>query len=111
MIETKIYIGLNDSVTKTQLFETDKYIGILRNVCNAYHIPFSFDVVEGGYMHENGEYTRETTLVLTLIDADKNTVTEIAGDLCAFLHQESVLITEDHVRAFFVKDPLGLNDH
>ena len=110
MIETKIYIGLNDSVTKTQLFETDKYVSVLRNVCNAYHIPFSFDVVEGGYMHENGEYTRETTLVLTMIDADKNTITEIARDLCAFFNQESVLITEDNVRAFFIKETLDLND-
>ena len=110
MIETKIYVGLNDSVTKTQLFETDKYVSVLRNVCNAYHIPFSFDVVEGGYMHENGEYTRETTLVLTMIDADKNTITEIARDLCAFFNQESVLITEDNVRAFFIKETLDLND-
>ena len=51
MIETKIYVGLNDSVTKTQIFETEKYISILRNVCFAYHTPFSFDVEEGGYIH------------------------------------------------------------
>ena len=89
MIETKIYVGLNDSVTKTQIFETEKYISILRNVCFAYHTPFSFDVEEGGYIHENGEYTRETSLILSLIDADRKTVNEIAKDLCVFCSDSS----------------------
>ena len=81
MTETKIYVGLNDSVEKKQLMETEKYVSVLRNVCYGYNTPFSFGVEEGGYIHENGEYTRETTLVLTLIDADKNIVSEIAKDL------------------------------
>ena len=106
MTETKIYIGLNDSIKKEQLFETEKYINILREVCCAYHVPFSFDVIEGGYIHENGDYTRETTLVLTLIDSEKDTVNEIAKDLCAFFHQESVLITEDHIRTYFISESL-----
>ena len=106
MIETKIYVGLNDSVTKTQIFETEKYISILRNVCFAYHTPFSFDVEEGGYIHENGEYTRETSLILSLIDADRKTVNEIAKDLCVFFHQESVMITEDRIRTYFICETL-----
>ena len=71
MTETKIYVGLNDSVEKKQLLETEKYVSVLRNVCYAYNTPFSFAVEEGGYIHESGEYTKETTLVLTLIDVNK----------------------------------------
>ncbi len=104
MTETRIYVGLNDSVTKMQLFETEKYISILKDVCCAYHTPFSFDVEEGGYIHENGEYTKETTLVLTLIGTDNATVNEIAKDLCAFFHQESVLITENEIRSYFIQE-------
>ena len=37
MTETKIYVGLNDSVEKRQLMETEKYISVLRNVCYAYN--------------------------------------------------------------------------
>ena len=107
MTETRIYIGLNDADTKTQLFETEKYMDILRDVCVAYGIPFSFVVNEGGYIHENGEYTKENTLVLTLIGVEKKTVDEIAKDLCAFFHQESVLITENQVRSYFIHDDLG----
>jgi hypothetical protein len=106
MTETKVYVGLNDSVEKKQLMDTEKYISVLRNVCFAYNTPFSFAVEEGGYIHESGEYTRETTLVLTLIDVDKSTVNEIAKDLCSFFHQESVLITEDKIRAYYVSEAL-----
>ena len=104
MLETRIYIGLNDSITRTQLFETEKYMSILRNVCLSYKTPFSFEVVEGGYIHTDGEFVRETSLVLILIDADKNVVEDIARDLCAFFHQESVLITEDHVRMYYISE-------
>lgn len=48
MNEIKIYIGLNDSVTQKQLFETDKYIDILKKVCRSYKTPFSYFTAEGG---------------------------------------------------------------
>lgn len=107
MTETKIYVGLNDSVTKEQVFETKKYIDVLKNVCFSYGTPFSFALEQGGYIHENGEYTRENTLVLTLIGADKKVVEEIGKDLCAFFHQESVMITEGEIRTYFIKESLG----
>ena len=106
MTETKIYVGLNDSVTLKQEFETEKYVSILKNVCKSYKIPFSFNFSQGGYIHENGNYTEELTLVITIIDVDKNIIDEIARDLCAFFHQESVLITEDRVRAYYINQPL-----
>ena len=106
MTETKIYVGLNDRIEKKQLLETEKYISVLKNVCRSYNTPFSFGVDEGGYIHENGDYTKETTLVLTLIDLDKKTVDEIAKDLCTFFHQESVLITTGIVRTYYVSETL-----
>ena len=106
IIESKIYIGLNDLNTNTQLFENEKYIRVLRNVCYSYRVPFSFNVQEGGYIYENGEYARETSLVVTLIDVEKAIVNDIAKDLCAFFHQESVLVTESQIQAHFVREPL-----
>ncbi len=106
MIEAKIYIGLNDLTTNTQLFENEKYIRVLRNVCYSYKVPFSFNVQEGGYIYESGEYARETSLVLTLIDVERAVVNDIAKDLCAFFHQESVLITESQIQAYFVHEAL-----
>lgn len=44
---------------------------------------FSFVVEQGGYLHENGSYTEENTLVLSLIDTDETIINEIAKDLCS----------------------------
>ena len=102
MTETKIYVGLNDSETKKQEHETATYVSVLKKVCRSYRVPFSVSLSEGGYMHEDGQYTEELTLVISLIDADSTIIDEIAKDLCVFFHQESVMITEDRVRAYFI---------
>lgn len=108
MVETKVYVGLNDAVTKQQIFETEKYISVLKNVCLSYGVSYSFSILEGGYIHKNGDVSRETTLLLNLIDIKKETVDAIARDLCAFFHQESVLITEERVHSYYIKTaPLG----
>ncbi len=102
MIETKIYVGLNDSQTKKQEHLTITYVSLLKKVCQYHKVPFSVSLARGGYMHEDGEYTEETTLVISLIDAEKETVNGIAEDLCVAFHQESVLITEGEVRSYYV---------
>ena len=106
MTETKIYVGLNDSQTMTQMYETDKYVQILKNVCKSYRVAFSFSVEQGGYFHDDGRYTQEVSLVLKLINAQRETVDEIAKDLCVFFHQESVLITENAVRSYYISETL-----
>lgn len=106
MKKTDIYIGLNDQDTKEQKFDTEKYISILKHVCISYGVPFSFSVIEGGYIHESGEYTQEKTLVLSLIGTEHSLIEEIARDLCAFFHQESVLITSGEVESYFISEPL-----
>ena len=100
MDEAKIYVGLNDSVTLTQLYKDEKHISILKNVCMNYRVPFSFSMS----IHKSGDFTEENSLVLTLIDVDKNIVDEIAKDLCTFFHQESVLVTHSTVRSKRIKE-------
>ena len=106
MTEYRIYVGLNDSETKKQKFETDRYKGIMKDVCRSYHVAFSVGIEEGGYYHDDGEYTEETSLVLALIDADPVIVKEIAKDLCAFFHQESVLVTQTRIDGQFIYENL-----
>ena len=102
MVETRLYVGLNDAETKEQIFETEQYLQQLKNLCFTYHVPFSVGIEEGGYFHNNGDYVEEKTLVLTLIDAEKDTIQKIAEDLCVLFHQESVLLTEDVVRGCYI---------
>ena len=95
MTEHRIYIGLNDAETREQRFGTERYLETLKEVCRGYKAAFSVDIEEGGYYHEDGEYTEETSLVLVLIDTDRDKVQRIAKDLCTLFHQESVLVTEN----------------
>ena len=103
--EAQVYIGLNDADTKEQLLETEEYISTLKSICRTYQVAFSFDVVEGGYVHDDGEYTEETSIVLTFIDASQETVDAIAKELCTLFNQESVLITVDRIRVRSVRAP------
>ena len=102
MTETRIHIGLNDAQTKEQIHETEMYMSVLKYVCRNYHVAFSVDIEHGGYFHDDGEYTEETSFVLLLIDVDQNVVSEIAKDLCTFFHQESVLVTENQIDGYFI---------
>ncbi len=107
LTQTQVYIGLNDADTKKQEHGTERYVSVLKWVCQQYGVPFSFDVINGGYVHDNGEYTEERSIVLTFIDVDQQTADEIAQDLCTFFHQESVLVTTDRIRVRSVRAALS----
>ena len=104
--QAMIYIGMNDSILHEQKFETEKYISVLKNICKSYKVAFSMNVIDGGYFHDDGTYVEEKTLVLTLLDVDEQTVEEIAKDLCAFFHQESVMISFSNVMIQFVRESI-----
>ena len=104
--QSTIYIGLNDGDTKVQRFEDAKYLSILKNTCRSYGVAFSVQIINGGYFHENGEYTEENTLMLGLMGVPEQTVTEIAKDLCAFFNQESVMVTTAPISVVFIKESL-----
>jgi hypothetical protein len=106
MTETKLFVGLNDQYTKKQKYEEAKYISILKRVCKIYQVPFSLRVEHGGYFHENGEYTEENSLILTLVDTDISVAEDIARDLCVFFNQESVLITNSEVGSVYIQEKI-----
>ena len=104
--QTTVYIGLNDSETGVQKFESQKYVSVLKNVCRMYKVAFSVQEIKGGYFHEDGRYTEENSLKLTLVDVPEQTVTELAKDLCAFFHQESVMVTFAPTKVVCIKETI-----
>ena len=104
--QAMIYVGLNDRDTHEQTFETDKYLSVLKSVCRGYHTAFSVNEINGGYFHEDGSYVEEKTLVLTLLETPETTIQEIAKDLCAFFHQESVMVTYSDCDVVFISETL-----
>lgn len=106
MRQTTIYIGLNDSETGAQKFDTEKYLSILKNTCRSYKVGFSFQQINGGYFHEDGRYTEENALELRLINVPEDTVTEIARDFCFFFNQESIMVTSNPTKVYYITDRL-----
>ncbi len=102
-----IMIGMNDSKTHEQEIETERIIRLANNCCKNYGLNFSSIIQSGGCIQEDGRYVIENSLGLVFIDADENTVNELAKDVCCFLNQESVLVTVDEVIRYFVS---GRND-
>ncbi len=105
--QAKIYVGLNDATKHEQLFEKERYVSVLKNVCRSYHTAFSFDVINGGYFHEDGTYVEENSLELTLLDVSDELVKEIAKDLCVFFHQESVMVVYSEPEVEFIQEIIG----
>ncbi|MBP3217429.1 MAG: hypothetical protein J6M46_03555 [Lachnospiraceae bacterium] len=104
MLEARIYVGLRDRDSHEQSFDTERYKSILKEVCKNYRTPFSLQVIEGGYFHDDGSWVDENTLLITLIGTPRRVVYEIAKDVCMFFHQESVMITASQVVRFNVRD-------
>ena len=100
----QIYVGLNDGDTHEQIHDISMYTKILEHVCHSYHVAFSFNVVKGGYFHEDGTYVEENTLVLTVMGVAPDLISEIATDLCSFFNQESVMVTESASRVYFLTE-------
>ncbi|MBQ7701900.1 MAG: hypothetical protein IJT54_05800 [Candidatus Methanomethylophilaceae archaeon] len=104
MLECRIYVGLHDKDYHKQFFETDIYKMALKDICVKYRVPYSLQMLEGGYFHDDGTWVEENTLLITLVGAPKRTVYSIAKDLCVMFHQESVMITTGNVVTFNVRD-------
>lgn len=102
-----ITIGLNDSDTFSQKCEIEKAIDIVKNCCKSYRVPCTYALADGGYIHSNGTYINEKSLVISIIDPDdENMIDEISRDLCAFFNQECVSVMCENVEYYFVHDSI-----
>ena len=110
MLEARIYVGLRDKDSHEQIFETEKYKAELKEICKAYHAPFSLQVIEGGYFYDDGTWVEEHSLLITLIGVSRKTAYAIARNVCSSFHQESVMITCATVLPFNVHDSVSSND-
>ena len=101
-----ISVGMNDKDSHEQRFDSEKIVKLAHNCCRAYGCAYSTSLIDGGYIHENGDYVVEKSIAITLIDPEEAVVEELAKDLCAFLHQESVMISVDEVTNYFLCESL-----
>jgi len=103
-----ISVGLNDSESYRQEIETERILRLVSNCCKEYGTSYSCALQTGGYLDESGHFTAENSLALSFVDGNADIVNEIAKDLCVFLHQESVLVTVDKVKRYYVSEALDI---
>lgn len=106
MEKITLYVGLNDSATLEQRFDTEKYVSVIKNICRSYKAPFSLNYIRGGYFGDDGTFVDENSLEISFLAEDDETVDEIAKDICAFFHQESVLIVKQECEIRYVHESL-----
>ena len=101
-----ISVGLHDKDEKRQKIATDRVLRLVANCCKGYELAFSCCLQDGGYIHENGEYVLEKSICIVLVKPEEALVEEIAKDLCAFMNQESVMVTAEEVACGFVSETI-----
>lgn len=89
----KIFIGLNDKDTKTQLITKARAKGYLNNCLNSNKIEgATMYEAQGLYTHQNGEVVKENCFVIELLFVDEITVKQLCEGLKTLLNQESIAL-------------------
>lgn len=101
-----ISVGLNDKDENIQKHRTERIVKLVTNCCKAYSLSFSCYEQDGGYRCENGSYILEKSIAIVLIDPSEQLVEELSKDLCAFLNQESVLVTVENIECYFISQSI-----
>ena len=99
-----IYVGLADRNEYEQKVSFEKASSLVSNMS------FSLVLQQGGYFHHNGQFVDETSLAVSLINAEQCLVDEVASDLCCFFNQESVMVTCEKIRVYSVENNIDLNE-
>lgn len=101
-----ISVGFLDKDERIQKIQTEKIVRLVANCCKAYSMAFSSYIQDGGYIHDDGEYVLEKSVCIVFIDPDVKLVEEVAKDLCAFMNQESVMVTVEEVDCFYISESI-----
>jgi len=95
-------IGLSDRNSKVQEFDTEKFLAVVTRVCTGYRVGYSYTRSFGGYIHEDGTYVNENSILLSLVGLPEELIDRIAMDLCRFFNQESVLVIRDEGASYSI---------
>lgn len=101
-----ITVGLKDKNEKEQKIQTEQILRLVNHCCKGYGLAFSCFLQDGGYICDNRDYVMEKSVCIVFIDPDENLIEEIGKDLCAFMNQESVLVTVDEIEFYFISESI-----
>ena len=94
-MQYKMYVGTNDKDTFEQIISTDNAKIIIEDICFKYLEGYTIQDARGAWVDENGNVSRENTIVCYFDDIDNDTVYKIADEILKSLNQNTVLIEKD----------------
>ena len=87
----KVYVGLNDQLTKKQEIETETAMVIVSEyLANHFEGATVYNGI-GVYKHNDGTVVRENSLIIELVFVDDNMVNEMINHFREILNQESIM--------------------
>ena len=87
----KVYLGLNDQLTKKQEIETETAMVIVSEyLANHFEGATVYNGI-GVYKHNDGTVVRENSLIIELVFVDDNMVNDMINHFREILNQESIM--------------------
>lgn len=93
MKKHELTIGLNDKDLLKQIIPTENAIELIANYFECYKQAFTLSTTYGGYLMNNGKFTRETSVKIEILEFDENIELFIFNFIQYFLiefNQESI---------------------
>ena len=100
-IQYVMYLGTNDKDTNEPVFTQEESMDTVRNILIDHFGGYTIQEANGGWINENGEESREYTLVIYLSDTTLDEVHAAADDLLKTFNQSSVLIQTNPTQTEF----------
>ena len=100
-VQYVMYLGTNDKDTNEPVFTQEESMDTVRNILIDHFGGYTIQEANGGWVNENGEESREYTLVIYLSDTTLDEVHAAADDLLKTFNQSSVLIQTNPTQTEF----------
>ncbi len=100
-VQYVMYLGTNDKDTNEPVFTQEESMDTVRNILIDHFGGYTIQEANGGWINENGEESREYTLVIYLSDTTLDEVHAAADDLLKTFNQSSVLIQTNPTQTEF----------
>ena len=98
MKKFEVFVGLNDADTYEQTYHLDDVRKYITEAYMQEKIDFSAAFVKGGYLHENGDYILENSILYTFIgDYTKEDADAFFEEVKRTINQESILVCETEI--------------
>lgn len=97
-----IYIGLDSNISKEKLLTFHEIENIIFDFFTKKQLDFSMNTIDGGYTYSDQCFKTEQSIVITLVNGDKDMVDRICRNLKMVLEQESICLVKREMEMLYI---------